>query len=60
MRCCFDTALLNNVNVQCVLQAEEGKGEKGWRRCVKKELNGGVCVIFLPLVADGRRAGGLK
>ncbi len=52
--------LLNNVNVQCVLQAEEGKGEKGSRRSVKKELNGSVCVIFLPLVADESRTGELK
>lgn len=57
MRCCFDTVLLNNVNVQCVLQAGEGKGVKGSRRCGNKELNGSVFVIFLPLVAD---AGELK
>lgn len=47
---CFDMALLNNVNVQCVLLAENKRGEKGPRRRVKKQLNGSVCVCVCDIL----------
>lgn len=46
----------------CSVSSKQRKGRvrKAGEDVRKKEVNGNVCVIFLPLVADGSRAGELK